>query len=160
MNGWPQGGCTYHHQYRRFLFYVLPTGSPVSSQPSTHHVTHVYHTADPVPMGTCNGVFSSCYAAGYALESRCHLGKTIVYDTVSNLSWRVDLRTHPIANMIDTVLADPWPPAEELGREVPEAVTQDDCIVRLFQCSLFRFLLFPARFPFNVPNVWSSVPDH
>ncbi|KAF9778936.1 alpha/beta-hydrolase [Thelephora terrestris] len=98
------------------------------SPPSTHHVTHVYHTADPVPMGTCNGVLSSCYVAGFALESRCHLGKTVVYDTVSNLSWGVDLRTHPIANMIDTVLADPWPPAEELGREVPEAVSQDDCV--------------------------------
>lgn len=65
------------------------------------------------------------------MESRCHLGKTIVYDTVSNLSWGVDLRTHPIANMIDKILADPWPPAEELGREVPEAVPQDDCVVSL-----------------------------
>jgi hypothetical protein len=64
------------------------------------------------------------------MESRCHLGKTIVYDTVSNLSWGVDLRTHPIANMIEKILADPWPPAEELGREVPEAVPQgDDCVV-------------------------------
>jgi len=83
-------------------------------------------------MGTCNGVFSSCSIAGYALESRCHLGKTIVYDTVSNLSWGVDLRSHPIINMIEKVLADPWPPAEELGREVPEAVSQgDDCVVSL-----------------------------
>lgn len=65
------------------------------------------------------------------MESRCHLGKTIVYDTVSNLSWSVDLRTHPVSNMIETVLADPWPPAEAVGREVPEAVPQgDDCIVR------------------------------
>jgi lipase ATG15 len=63
------------------------------------------------------------------MESRCHLGKTVVYDTVSNLSWSVDLRSHPISNMIETILADPWPPAEELGREVPEAVTQDDCVV-------------------------------
>lgn len=81
-------------------------------------------------MGTCNGILSSCYIAGYAFESRCHLGKKIVYDTVSNLSWSVDLRTHPIANMIDTILAEPWPLAEEQGREVPEAVPQeDDCIV-------------------------------
>ena len=66
------------------------------------------------------------------MESRCHLGKTIVYDTVSNLSWGVDLRTHPIANMIEKILADPWPAAEELGREVPEAVPQgDDCVVSL-----------------------------
>ena len=90
-------------------------------------------------MGTCNGVLSSCYVAGCAMESRCHLGKTIVYDTVSNLSWSVDLRTHPIAIMIETVLADPWPPAEELGREVPEAVSQDDCVVS------FRSTLSPPR---------------
>lgn len=80
-------------------------------------------------MGTCNGVFSSCSIAGYAMESRCHLGKTIVYDTVSNLSWGVDVRNHPIMNMIEKVLADPWPPAEELGRRVPEAVPQRDCVV-------------------------------
>lgn len=113
-------------------------------------------------MGTCNGILSSCYVAGYAMESRCHLGKTIVYDTVSNLSWSVDLRTHPIANMIDIVLADPWPPAEELGREVPEAVPQeDDCVVRFFfsrKSSLFSSLLFPVRFlQFNGPNIRNLV---
>jgi len=120
----------------------LLTDSQTSSQPSTHHITHVYHTADPVPMGTCNGVLSSCATTGFAMESRCHQGKTIVYDTVSNLSWSVDLRSHPIANMIETILADPWPPAEELGREVPEAVPQgDDCVVSIpfhGQCSLSR----------------------
>lgn len=102
------------------------------SPPSTHHVTHVYHTADPVPMGTCNGVFSSCYVTGFAMESRCHLGKTIVYDTVSNLSWSVDLRTHPVSTMIETVLADPWPPAEAVGREVPEALPEDDDCVECY----------------------------
>lgn len=90
------------------------------------------------------------------MESRCHLGKTIVYDTVSNLSWSVDLRTHPIANMIDIVLADPWPPAEELGREVPEAVPQeDDCVVRFFSVEnlpssvpfCFRFAFCNSMFP-------------
>ena len=39
-------------------------------QPSTHHITHVWHTADPIAMGTCNGVFSSCALGGYAMESR------------------------------------------------------------------------------------------
>lgn len=59
---------------------------------------------------------------------------------MSNLSWGVDLRTHPIANMIEKVLADPWPPAEELGREVPEAVPQDDdCIVSF----IFQRMEFP-----------------
>ena len=103
-------------------------------------------------MGTCNGVLSSCALGGYAMESRCvptsalshffvvlfivrsdifhrcHLGKSIVYDTVSNLSWGVDIRTHTIGTVIEKLLSDPWPPSEELGREVPEPVTEDDCV--------------------------------
>jgi hypothetical protein len=99
-------------------------------------------------MGTCNGVLSSCSLAGYALETRsvsayydiiihlldalyrCHLGKTIMYDTVSNKSWSVNVRKHGIVTVIDEVLGQPWPPSEEVGREVPEAVPQNDCVVR------------------------------
>ncbi|KAI5122899.1 hypothetical protein M0805_007577 [Coniferiporia weirii] len=96
--------------------------------PSTQHVTHVYHTADPIAMGTCNGVFSSCALGGYAMESRCHLGKSIVYDTISNLSWSSDIRTHTILTVIEKLLSSPWPPSLEVGRSVPEAITEDDCV--------------------------------
>ena len=47
-------------------------------QPEVQHVTHLYHTADPIAMGTCNGVLSSCALGGYAMESKCHLGRSIV----------------------------------------------------------------------------------
>jgi putative lipase involved disintegration of autophagic bodies len=60
---------------------------------------------------------------------RCHLGESIVYDTVSNLSWAVDVRTHGIINIIENVLAKEWAPAVEIGREVPEAKSEDDCVV-------------------------------
>lgn len=60
---------------------------------------------------------------------RCHLGRSIVYDTVSNLSWSVDIRTHGIVNVIENLLSQPWPPSEEIGREVPEPVVEDDCVV-------------------------------
>ena len=100
-------------------------------QPETQHVTHVYHTADPIAMGTCNGVFSSCALGGYAMESKCHLGQTIVYDTVSNLSWSVDIRTHTIATVIEKLLSGPWPPSLEDGREVPTPQSEDDCVVRV-----------------------------
>ena len=63
------------------------------------------------------------------MESKCHLGRSIVYDTVSNLSWSVDIRTHTIVNVIEKLLAAPWPPAVDLGREVPEAVPEEDCVV-------------------------------
>ncbi|KAF9048570.1 alpha/beta-hydrolase [Panaeolus papilionaceus] len=98
------------------------------SPPSTHHVTHIYHTADPIAMGTCNGILSSCALGGYAMESRCHLGKSIIYDTVSNASWAVDIRTHGIVNVIEKLLSDPWPPSVEVGREVPEAAPELDCM--------------------------------
>ncbi|KZT29861.1 alpha beta-hydrolase [Neolentinus lepideus HHB14362 ss-1] len=110
------------------------------SPPSTHHVTHVYHTADPIPMGTCNGILSSCALAGYAMESRCHLGLSIVYDTVSNLSWAVDIRTHGIVNVIENLLSYPWAPSEEIGKEVPEPAPEDDCV----ECYDWEFGDFPS----------------
>lgn len=72
-------------------------------------ITHVYHTADPIAMGVCNGPYSSCYAAGFAMESKCHTGETILYDTVRVKGWSVDVRTHRIEEVIDKVLRDPWP---------------------------------------------------
>ncbi|KAG5651296.1 hypothetical protein H0H81_009149 [Sphagnurus paluster] len=110
------------------------------SPPSTNHITHVYHSADPIAMGTCNGVLSSCALGGYAMEARCvrpinlsrtnacHLGKTIFYDTVSNLSWTVDIRTHGIVNVIEKLLSEPWGPSVEAGREVPEPKAEVDCV--------------------------------
>ncbi|KAL6308615.1 Alpha/Beta hydrolase protein [Sparassis latifolia] len=106
------------------------------SPPSTQHVTHVYHTADPIAMGTCNGVKSSCAIGGYAMESRCHLGKTLLYDTVSKLKWAVDVRTHGIKVVIDRLLSSDWDsdddkqPKDGRGkrRNVPELVDEHDCV--------------------------------
>ncbi|KAG6334638.1 hypothetical protein ID866_4449 [Astraeus odoratus] len=124
--------------YFFITFVVLAERTP---QPSTHHVTHVYHTADPIAMGTCNGLLSSCALAGYAMETKCHLGKSIVYDTVSNLSWSVDIRTHGIINVIENVLSKPWLPCEEAGREVPVPQQELDCV----ECYSWEFGDFPAR---------------
>lgn len=66
------------------------------------------------------------------MESKCHLGRSIVYDTVSEYSWSVDVRTHTIVNVIEKLLAKPWPPSMEGGREVPEAVAEEDCVVSSF----------------------------
>lgn len=64
----------------------------------------------------------------------------ITYDTVTNLSWAVDIRTHTISNVIDKVLGQPWPPAQEVGREVPEPKPEDDCV----ECFSWEFGDFPA----------------
>lgn len=82
---------------------------PPAIPPELSGVTHVYHTADPIPMGACTGAYSGCYAAGFALESKCHTGETILYDTVTVKGWSVDVRTHRISEVINRVLADPWP---------------------------------------------------
>lgn len=55
-----------------------------------------------------------------------------MYDTVSNLSWAVDIRTHTIKTVIDRILSGPWPPAIDDGRDVPVAEAEDDCVVRDF----------------------------
>jgi lipase ATG15 len=81
-------------------------------------------------MGTCTGKLSTCGIAGYAMESQCHIGNVIEYDTVTNLSWSVRLTTHPIATVIENILSKPWAMAEELGLEVPPIKRQDDCVVR------------------------------
>lgn len=57
---------------------------------------------------------------------RCHLGKTIVYDTVSKLNWSADIRTHRIGVVIDNLLSKDW----EEGLPVPEAHPEDGCMVR------------------------------
>ncbi|KAL4070680.1 hypothetical protein J3A83DRAFT_4358795 [Scleroderma citrinum] len=54
--------------------------------PSTQHITHAIHTADPIAMG-------------YMQCCRCHLGQVILYDTVTKLGWAVDIRTHTVLNL-------------------------------------------------------------
>ncbi|KAG6868683.1 hypothetical protein C0993_011913 [Termitomyces sp. T159_Od127] len=90
-------------------------------------VTHVYHSSDPIPQGTCTGFGSSCAQAGYALETRCHLGKSIVFDTVGKLGWRVDVRTHIIRHVITKILEIDDIEWEE-GRDVPLARAEEDCV--------------------------------
>lgn len=38
---------------------------------------------------------------------------TILYDTVTVKGWAVDIRTHRIGEIINKVLADPWPGTED-----------------------------------------------
>ncbi|KAI5474579.1 triacylglycerol lipase ATG15-like protein [Pseudohyphozyma bogoriensis] len=85
----------------------LPT-PPGLSYSHSNITTHVFHNADPIPMGVCTGVASSCAVAGYALETRCHSGRSIVYDTVGLLGWSVDIRTHRIASIIENLFVEDW----------------------------------------------------
>lgn len=71
-------------------------------------ITHVYHTADPIPNGECIGSTSLCANFGFAMESKCHSGKTILYDTVGKLGWSSSVVTHRIATLTDDLLLEDW----------------------------------------------------
>jgi len=104
----------------------LPLPPSNHSNVSPVPVTHVFHNADPIPQGACTGFASLCTQGGFALETRCHLGKSIVYDTVNRLGWKVDVRNHVIKGVIMQVLEaeEEW----EKGRQVPLAREEEDCI--------------------------------
>ncbi|KAJ5571133.1 Lipase class 3 [Penicillium sp. DV-2018c] len=89
---------------------------------------HFGHTADPIYMGTCNGINSICTWGGYAMESACHTGQMCAYDTVADKGWRVGIGTHKIENVISDVILkyDDVPPC------VPE---EEEC----FDCELWKF---------------------
>ncbi|EIW66796.1 hypothetical protein TREMEDRAFT_45618 [Tremella mesenterica DSM 1558] len=110
------------------LHLPLPPGMPSEKT----GITHLYHTADPIPMGACTGGYSGCYAAGFALESKCHTGQTILYDTVTVKGWSVDVRTHRIGEVINKLLAEPWPGTEndtELKHGgVPKQAPETECV--------------------------------
>lgn len=69
-------------------------------------------------MGTCTGVTSLCSVGGFALETRCHLGQVILYDTVQKLGWSVDIRNHPIKVIIDKLFSDNSDWKEEFNGEL------------------------------------------
>ncbi|KAL5533104.1 hypothetical protein ACEPAF_4880 [Sanghuangporus sanghuang] len=110
------------------LHLPLPPRSPI---------THVYNNADPIPQGACTGFGSVCAQSGFALETKCHLGKKIVYDTMGAYGWRAsDVTKHTIREVVTVVLADEreWEP----GRHVPLAVDEDpDCLAS--ECYKWEF---------------------
>lgn len=122
---------------------VLPaTRLHLPTPPSLNHITHVFHTADPIAMGTCTGVLSSCALAGYAMESRCHLGRKIVYDTVGELGWAVDIRTHGIVTVIEKILAKSWTEMggkTDLGADGAPALVDEDEDCSAAECYSWEF---------------------
>ncbi|PCH37846.1 alpha/beta-hydrolase [Wolfiporia cocos MD-104 SS10] len=115
------------------LHLPLPPAINSNSSSGGSPATHVYHSADPIPQGVCTGPMSLCAQAGYALETRCHMGKSIVFDTVGKLGWRVDVQTHTIKNVITKVLEAQVEGGWDTGADgsildVPIAREEEDCV--------------------------------
>ena len=81
-----------------------PEEDPVAALP----IVHVYNNADPIATGQCNGAASVCSSFGYAMESKCHAGKSIVYDTMGKLGWSQTINAHRINSLVDDVLTEDW----------------------------------------------------
>jgi hypothetical protein len=69
----------------------------------------------------------------------CHLGRVILYDTVSKLGWSASARTHGIRMVIDQILSQDWEPGKDgaEGHQVPEFVEETDCVVRVCLISFY-----------------------
>lgn len=78
------------------------------------------NTGDPIWMGSCTGPTTACYYAGYAMESKCHIGQRIMYDTVKEKGWWLDIRNHRMRDVIDKVL-EPW-------EFVPQGDFNESCV--------------------------------
>lgn len=58
------------------------------------------------------------------MESKCHSGRNIVYDTVGVLGWSVDIRTHGIITVIENVLIEDWGVSKKVRDKKPPVETQ------------------------------------
>lgn len=92
----------------------------ISDALALSHITHVYNNVDPVAQGLCVGALSLCAQAGYAIETKCHTSRVIVYD-LQRPGWALSLQAHRMDQVL-AILED-----EELP--VPEAVPQVECEV-------------------------------
>ncbi len=53
-------------------------------------------------------------------NSKCHTGRSCVYDPVGEDSWKVDIRTHRLADSIEGVY--------KVKETVPACKAEEDCI--------------------------------
>lgn len=91
---------------KRLHLPLPPSQDP--NAPMSNLTTAILVNSDPIAMGVCNGALSTCGAAGFALETKCHSGRAIVYDTVGRLGWSVDIRAHRIDQLILSVFIEDW----------------------------------------------------
>lgn len=80
---------------------------------------HFGNTADPIYMGECNGLLSSCAVWGFVFDSKCSTGYRCTYDTIKDKGWRSNIANHRINYVIQNVL--------EAYDDVPKCEAQTGC---------------------------------
>ncbi|PVZ97904.1 hypothetical protein BB558_006120 [Smittium angustum] len=87
-------------------------------------IYHIGNNADPIFMGRCNGITSSCNLLGYQLESKCHLGRTSILDTRKYLDWDLFIYHHKISEIIDAL--EQWE-TDKINVAIPEYKYDPGC---------------------------------
>ncbi|KAJ3347211.1 putative lipase atg15 [Kappamyces sp. JEL0680] len=122
---------------------LLPRASPEDLDEflSQLPIYHFGNTGDPVYLGECTGVTSSCYWFDYALESQCHIGKECVYDHLAtNRKEDADADHDPAAlgsiqyHSIDYVIKNMIRPRSE----VPECTYRPNCLAT--ECTQWKWI--------------------
>ena len=68
------------------------------------NIYHYGHNADIIFTGKCNGINSYCYIGGYIIRTKCHIGKTCMYDAVNKLKLSESLWNHRLRIIIDKII--------------------------------------------------------
>jgi lipase ATG15 len=68
------------------------------------NIYHYGHNADIIFTGKCNGINSYCYIGGYIIRTKCHIGKTCMYDSVNKLKFSESLWNHRLRIIIDKII--------------------------------------------------------
>ncbi|CAF9915701.1 MAG: hypothetical protein GOMPHAMPRED_000830 [Gomphillus americanus] len=106
----------------------VPPGTRIGTHQKRQYTGayHFGHNADPVFMGTCNGV-AFCTVGGYAMQSQCHTGNKCTYDTIGDKRWRQSLFSHGIKNCIRDVYS--------VYDDLPECEHDSECV----DCAIWKF---------------------
>ena len=79
------------------------------------NIWHFGVETDPIFRGKCNGVKSSCYIGGYAMETACHTGNVCTYAKEG----RMDILKHRMGYLIDNVITK--------EKNVPKCAPEFNC---------------------------------
>ena len=64
------------------------------------------------------------YLVDSEIPYRCHLGKVVLYDTVTKLKWTVDVWTHSVREIVERLLAEDLEWADEPSPDNDKTISQ------------------------------------
>jgi lipase ATG15 len=114
---------------------LLPTGSAeiLDEFLKDLPIFHFGNDADPIFLGQCTGISSSCYWMEYALESKCHIGKERLYPSRVPKQTEIDIFQSIQYHSIDFVIRNVFEP-----QDVPECKFIPNCLAT--ECPKWKFI--------------------